>query len=47
MELHLPCLVNVGQGNNGYKNIEELLARSCRMKGCHIHLAESERRKPL
>src|SRR6266705_1524942 len=24
MELHLPCLVNVGQGNNGYKNIEEL-----------------------
>ncbi len=47
LELHLPCLVNVGQGNNGYKNIEELLARSCRMKGCHIHLAESERRKPL
>jgi len=25
MELHLPCLVKVGQGNNGYKNIEEFL----------------------
>ena len=25
MELHLPCLVRVGQGNNGYKNIEEFL----------------------
>ena len=23
MELHLPCLVKVGQGHNGYKNIEE------------------------
>ena len=22
MELHLPCLVKVGQGHNGYKNIE-------------------------
>ena len=25
MELHLPCLVKVGQGTNGYMNIEELL----------------------
>ena len=25
MELHLPCLVKVGQRNNGYKNIEEFL----------------------
>jgi hypothetical protein len=25
MELHLPCLVKVGQGNNGYKNLEEFL----------------------
>ena len=25
MELHLPCLVKVGQGRNGYKNIEEFL----------------------
>jgi hypothetical protein len=25
MELHLPCLVKVGQGHNGYKNIEEFL----------------------
>jgi hypothetical protein len=25
MELHLPCLVKVGQGKNGYKNIEEFL----------------------
>lgn len=25
MELHLPCLVKLGQGNNGYKNIEEFL----------------------
>jgi hypothetical protein len=25
MELHLPCLVKVGQGNNGYKTIEEFL----------------------
>jgi len=25
MELHLPCLVKVGQGNNGYKNIKEFL----------------------
>ena len=25
MELHLPCLVKVGQGNSGYKNIEEFL----------------------
>ncbi len=24
MELHLPCLVNVGQGNNGYKNCPKL-----------------------
>ena len=23
IELHLPCLVKVGQGNNGYKTIEE------------------------
>ncbi len=22
---HLPCLVKVGQGNNGYKTIEEFL----------------------
>ena len=22
MELHFPCLVKVGQGNNGYKTIE-------------------------
>ena len=25
MELHLPCPVKIGQGNNGYKNIEEFL----------------------
>jgi hypothetical protein len=25
MELHLPCLVKVGQGHNGYKTIEEFL----------------------
>jgi hypothetical protein len=25
MELHLPCLVKVGQRNNGYKTIQELL----------------------
>jgi hypothetical protein len=25
MELHLACLVKVGQGNNGYKTIEEFL----------------------
>jgi hypothetical protein len=25
MELHLTCLVKVGHGNNGYKNIEEFL----------------------
>ena len=25
MELHLPCLVKVGQGNNGYKTIEQFL----------------------
>ena len=25
MELHLPCLVEVAQGNNGYKIIEESL----------------------
>src|SRR5437867_11095177 len=25
MELHLPCLVKVGQGHNGYKNIEKFL----------------------
>src|SRR5256885_7664713 len=25
MELHLPCLVKIGQGHNGYKNIEEFL----------------------
>jgi hypothetical protein len=25
MELHLPCLVKVGQGHNRYKNIEEFL----------------------
>jgi SWIM zinc finger len=25
MELHLPCLVKVGKGNNGYKTIEEFL----------------------
>jgi hypothetical protein len=25
MELHLPCLVKVGQGHNGYKNIEVFL----------------------
>ena len=25
MELHLPCLVKVGQGNNGYKIIEEFM----------------------
>ena len=25
MGLHLPCLVKVGQGHNGYKNIEEFL----------------------
>jgi hypothetical protein len=25
MELHLPCLVKVGQGNNGYKTVEEFL----------------------
>ena len=25
MELHLPCLVKLGQGNSGYKIIEELL----------------------
>jgi hypothetical protein len=25
MELHLSCLVKVGQGHNGYKNIEEFL----------------------
>jgi hypothetical protein len=25
MELHLPCLVKLGQGNNGYKNVEEFL----------------------
>jgi len=25
MELHLPCLVRVGQGNNGYKTVEEFL----------------------
>ena len=25
MELHLPCLVKVGQGNDGYKTIEEFL----------------------
>jgi hypothetical protein len=25
MELHLPCLVKVGQGNNGYKNIQQFL----------------------
>ena len=25
MELHLPCLVKLGQGNNGYKIIEEFL----------------------
>ena len=23
--LELPCLVKVGQGNNGYKNVEEFL----------------------
>jgi hypothetical protein len=28
MELHLPCLVKVGQGNNGYKNIEEFLPQA-------------------
>jgi len=28
MELHLPCLVKVGQGNNGYKNIEEFLSEA-------------------
>jgi hypothetical protein len=25
MELHLPCLVKVGKGNNGYKTIDEFL----------------------
>ncbi len=25
MELHLPCLVKVDQGHNGYKTIEEFL----------------------
>jgi hypothetical protein len=25
MELHLPCLVKVGKGNNGSKTIEEFL----------------------
>jgi hypothetical protein len=25
MEVHLPSLVKVGQGNNGYKTIEEFL----------------------
>jgi len=25
MELYLPCLVKVGPGHNGYKNIEEFL----------------------
>ncbi len=25
MELHLPCLVKLGQGNSGYKIIEEFL----------------------
>lgn len=25
MELHLSCLVKVGQGNKGYKTIEEFL----------------------
>jgi len=25
MELHLPCLMEVDQGNNGYKTIEEFL----------------------
>jgi len=25
MELHLPCLVKVGQGNNGYKTVGEFL----------------------
>lgn len=25
MESHLPCLVKVGQDNNGYKKIEEFL----------------------
>ena len=28
MELHLPCLVKVGQGKNGYKIIEEFLPES-------------------
>ena len=53
MELHLPCLVKVGQGHNGYKNIEAFLPEAClprsgcRMTACHIHLTESEGRKPL
>ncbi|HEX7961578.1 MAG TPA: hypothetical protein VF493_16780 [Terriglobales bacterium] len=25
MELHLPCLVKIGQGTNGYKIVEEFL----------------------
>jgi hypothetical protein len=28
MELHLPCLVKVGQGNNGYKTIDEFLPKA-------------------
>lgn len=28
MELHLPCLVKLGQGNNGYKIVEEFLPES-------------------
>jgi hypothetical protein len=28
MELHLPCLVKVDQGNNGYKTIEEFLPKA-------------------
>ena len=38
MELHLPCLVKVGQGHKGYKNIEEFspeaAAPSWEMAGC-------------
>src|ERR1700747_517374 len=28
MELHLPCLVKVGQGHNGYKIIQEFLSEA-------------------
>ncbi len=43
MELHLPCLVKLGQGNNGYKIIEEFLPEAAARSAAVPTCSESER----